>query len=324
MLRFRTAVDGLPIRAEHSSFLPKTTCREGPESAAPSRTRPHPCHAMRVSHASVPIKPALPLILLSRLETRLRGPTAKLIAGQKTNMSSPEPIGLEEERPPEAWYMGVSSIIGGEKAEGDRLSTCVREGASARAEAGVPAAARALCQAIVELDRAVEETNSPPGPISALVCLYDRVARGALLFCEGAGEGDGVWARTKCLEALKRMVEKAKEVNAGLSAKSRLARLSASKRKVERSLRALGDDLLEFARQHKPRLATTEEAYVSLFFTLPAQGLLLVPSRCLVSALPLPRALVNHGPSNSSSRSGNTDHEMICVTQVRRNRSGTS
>lgn len=160
----------------------------------------------------------------------------------------------------------VSAIAGGGKADGDRLSSSVREGASTGASKGVSAAARTLCEAIVELDRTVEESNSngKQEQLSALVCLYDCVARGIFLYCEGSNREDGGGICSRSLEALRKLVENATEVNASLFGKRRsLARLSATRRKSERELQTLTEEVIAFAKQHKPELATTEDIYVS-------------------------------------------------------------
>lgn len=250
--------------------------KKGLEKSATAGSDPLLCpsHEMRTLHASMLSKQPLPLTFLSRLEVRLRGPTSKLITrpsdGEKTNNMSP--VDSERERkedPTSVECLGVSVSAGGGKVEGDRLSSYVREGASMAASKGVPAAARALCEAIVELDGAVEDNNSNSsgrqGQLSALVCLYDRVARGILLHCEGfSSQEDGRGGCGISLEALRKLVEKARGVNGSLFGKRRsLAKLAATRRKVERELQALTEDLQAFARQHKPELAITEDAYVS-------------------------------------------------------------
>ncbi|CAM9735373.1 unnamed protein product [Scytosiphon promiscuus] len=229
---------------------------------------------MKTLHASMLSKQPLPLTFLSRLEIRLRGPTSKLITRQQpaaektTNMRRVDSAPERKEGSTAGGCLVVSSIVGGGKTDGDRLSSCVRQGASTGSSKAVPAAARALCEAIVELDLAVLEdsnNNSASGrqeQFSALVCSYDCVARGVLLYCEGSSVEDGGGGCSRNLEALRKLVEKATEVNSTLFGKRRsLARLSATRRKLERELQILTDELQAFAKRHKPELATTEDAY---------------------------------------------------------------
>lgn len=232
-------------------------------------------HIPASSHASV---------FLSRLEARLRRPSLRLAYSQgrknKTSGSSPSAkVGsVAVDVAP-----GVSRGSGG-KANGDRLSWCIRDCASAAAKKGVSTAASALCQALVELDKilatAVETGSSvkhaaadtaaeKTEQLHALVSLFDVVSRGVFLCVEGTTTTSSAGDRyDRSLDTLRGLVVRAKELAARLRSKSRLGVLSRKHKhhlhaQLGRDLEALSDAVYRFAASHKPELATDERHYVS-------------------------------------------------------------
>lgn len=157
------------------------------------------------------------------------------------------------------------------KANGDRLSRCIRDWASVAACKGISTtSAGALCQALVELDKILANLSttkySADDQFYTLVSLFDVVARGVLLCLEdttssAGGRYDG------SLETLRGLVVKAKEVAARLCPKgTRLGLLSRKKQlhvHLQRDLEAVSDAVFRFAASHKPELAADEHHYVS-------------------------------------------------------------
>lgn len=158
------------------------------------------------------------------------------------------------------------------KANGDRLSSCIRDLASVAASKGISTAASALCQALVELDKIlaiVESTSlkySAEDQFIALVSLFDVVARGVLLCLEDTASSAG-GRYDGSLETLRGLVAKAKEIAARLCPKGRLSMLSRKKQlhvNLQRDLEDVSDAIYRFAASHKPELAASEHHYVSL------------------------------------------------------------
>lgn len=162
----------------------------------------------------------------------------------------------------------VSSARG--KAEGDRLSWCIRDWESVAASKGISTAASGVCRALVELDTTLETAVESGSVVYAqshvLVCLLDVVARGVLLCLEDTTSSAG-GRYSRSLVTLQEHVGAAKEVAARLCAKGRsgLGLLSRKHRHLhlERDLKAVSDAVYRFAASHKPELATDEQHYVS-------------------------------------------------------------
>lgn len=247
---------------------------------------------MSDAQESLPMKSTPSVTFLSRLDVRLRRSSLRLTAAasedskasipKSPNQDSPA-VASETERSP---CSSVSTASRGIKVQGG-LSSRVREGAASESPTKVaPAAANALCKALVDLERVVASTaataagvqggstalKSYQDQLATLVSLCDIVARGALLCCDGAtraGEGGGLGEEEsrykRSLETLRVYAERGKEIVAPLCSKGTLARLSRYK-KIRRDLDTLGVSVADFAANHNPELATNEDKYVSSLF----------------------------------------------------------
>lgn len=249
----------------------------------------------------MPTKSALSLPFLTRLDVRLRRSSSRLTAAaSEDSKASPiaqpptqdSSVASETERSPRSPCSSVSAASRGGKVK-RVISSRVREGAALeRPNMIAHAAANALCKALADLDNLLESTtaaaavdggtalNSYQDQFHGVVSLCDVVARGALLCCEGAtyagaggigrgGEGEGEGEEkggedgyTSSLETLLVYVERAKDIVAPLCSKGPLAKLSRNK-KMRRDLEMLSVSVVDFATNHKPELATTEDRYVS-------------------------------------------------------------